>query len=309
MAKIISTREDSSKMSVGEYIMSGKISGKLGWLMIKIIKLPIYLLIIAIYLVIAGILLLNIREYLNHGETWVYFETSAQWQGKILVPEEIAKYEDCEKFNKWQYDHLPLVMHSKECPWYVYTPFYKVQIGDVKLNIPRKYLLLKGETDEYSNIITSTSWIYPSMELAGHRLSYDSFWFSIENYPLDDRHTSIFQKYFWSFLHIDPKKDKYEIIFLGMDEKSQMNKYRFDDRSTTLDPPRVFESFVYTNDDIHNPEEFIVCGAERPDVGCESVFKYKDVYINYMFRYCQLNNYRDIKSKIIKFIQEWEIKE
>jgi hypothetical protein len=279
--------------------MSDRIWQGLWWITMNTLKLLLYVFVAFIYLLAARDILLETRSYLNRHETWVLFETPLL-RGKFLVPQEIASAKDCEQFFKWQYENIPLVMHGK-CPWYKYTPIYEVKLGELELKIPRKYLLLPASTDRHTRIISTRTWIYPSMELEGRTLSTDSFWFTL----LDDADILTLQDYFWGFLQIDPKREKYEIISLGLDEPTQMGKYRFDVRATTLASPQVFHTFVYTNDDINNPQDFAVCG-EKAESYCHSVFQYKGIYVKYMFNRHLLNKPNDIKSAIIKLIQEWE---
>ena len=138
------------------------------------------------------------------------------------------------------------------------------------------------------------------MELEGRTLSTNSFWFTLGNYA------DIFtlQEQFWSYLHIDPKRGKYEITSLGFDEPTQMGKYRFGHIFT--DPPQIFYKFVYTNDDIDNPQDFVVCRSDEDESYCHSVFQYKGIFVEYRFNKHLLNKPNDIKSAIITLIQEWE---
>jgi hypothetical protein len=278
--------------------MSDRIWQGLWWITMNTLKLLLYVFFVFIYLLVAVEILSETRSYLNRHETWVLFETPLL-RGKFLVPQEIASAKDCEQFFKWQYANIPLVMHGK-CPWYKYTPIYEVKIGELELKIPRKYLLLPASTKRHTNTISTRTWIYPSMELEGRTSSTDSFWFTLDNY----KNGSTFQEYFWGFLHIDPKRYKYEIISLGFDELTQMGKYRFDHIFT--DPPQVFQKFVYTNDDINDPKDFAVCRSDEDESYCHSVFQYKGIFVEYRFNKHLLNKPNDIKSAIITLIQEWE---
>ena len=82
---------------------------------------------------------------------------------------------------------------------------------------------------------------------------------------------------------IIPQCEKLNPILLKYEASIEMNKYKMQIISSCNNEENIYKRIVYTNDDINNPEEFIVCGAERPEVGCESVFKYKTVYIHYKF--------------------------
>lgn len=267
--------------------MSEKIWHGLWWLTLKILKLPVYALVAAIYLSLATVILIYARHYLHQytgpNETWMLFHTPLI-RGKILVPEEIAKSKDCERFFKWEYENIPLIMHGT-CPWYDYTPIYEVKIGELELKIPRKYLLLPASTERQTYSVSTKSFIYPSMKIEGRKTSLDSFWFTIKNNSEDDRYKNIFQKYFWSFLHtLYPTKNNYKFIPIDFNNAIGKHKYKFvrfakDNYGTDY----TVESFVYTEDHIEDPQDFIVCGTDMEDANCDSVFMYRNVYIHYRF--------------------------
>ena len=257
-----------------------------------------------IYLTVAVVIVFYGRQYVPGNEVWVDFVTNTI-RGKLLVPQDIAKTKDCDKFFQWQHDNLPAAMHGI-CPWYVYTPEREVTIGSLKLKIPRKYLLLGAEVERDTDIITTHSFIYPSLDLEGGKYSHDSFGFTLEK-EYDDRFEDPYKGYLWRFLHITDEYTAYNIIPLGYDNIKELSKYRFDIIFDYEGKKTMYQNYVYTNDDINHPKDFVVCNGDKDNNHCKAVLGYKDIYVKYLLECHLLNKPKDVKGAVIKLIKTWEI--
>lgn len=276
--------------------MTGKIRRVIWCVMINSLKMVIYLALAVVIVIYA--------KYFWRDEVWVDFITN-NIRGQILVPQDISKTKDCKKFFQWQHDNLPAVFHGV-CPWYVYTPDREVTIGSLKLKIPRKYLLLGAEVKKDADIITTHSFIYPSLELDGGKYSHDSFFFSLEK-AYDKRFEDPYQGYLWRFLDLTSENTTYNIIPLGYDEDKGYSKYRFDITFDYKSKKTMYQNYVYTNDDIDHPRDFIVCNGNKENNSCQAVLGYKDIFVEYALECHLLNKTQDIKDAVIKLIKQWEI--
>jgi hypothetical protein len=186
--------------------MSDKIWQMCRWIITRLLK-------ILTHLTIAIVALLLWDKYRTRNVVWIDFIDN-NISGKILVPQEITKTKDCERFFKWQTDNLPACMHGI-CPWYAYTPEREVIIGSLKLKIPRKYLALPEAVAKDADMITTKSFIYPSLALEDGYNSHDSFFFILNKDSEDDLYESEYQKYLYSFLELGTKYITYKIIPQG----------------------------------------------------------------------------------------------
>ena len=217
--------------------MINKIWKVLLWVMIKMLKVVIYM-----YVALAIIITIFGWQYFWRDEVWVDFTTN-NIQGQILVPKDISKTKDCEKFFQWQHDNLPATMYGI-CPWYVYTPEREVTIGSLKLKIPRRYLSLGAEVKKDANMITTHSFIYPSLELEGHKYSHDSYFFTLEK-GYDSEFEDLYKGYLWRFLDLTSENTTYNIVPLGYDDVKGYGAYRFDITFDNKGKKTTYQNFVY----------------------------------------------------------------
>ena len=109
---------------------------------------------------------------------------------------------------------------------------------------------------------------------------------------------------FWKFVHIDPNRRKYIIIPHGYNNQDGYYKYRIRKYLYDTGDP-VDNEFIYTNDPIDKPKEFIVCDEMNEGKRCHSIFPYKDVYVEFSFHRSNLKNRDNIKNIIQQWLDEW----
>ena len=251
------------------------------------------------------------------GRVWVPFGSPlSQFMGMYLLPKDISRTKDCKEFQEWQGNNIPMFMHGK-CPWFVYTPYKDTRVNNTIFRIPREFLdnafaysteyhvqreLFKdfdyplvltdpnnARTRNAKNVYFSvvTGWTRREIHDPGHYMQNPT------NYA------------FWDYLKIDPNKRKYEFIPHGYSEKDGYQKYAF--RVFLRDTGEPLDNyFIYTNDQIESPKDFIVCDEICPGKRCYTIFPYKDVYVEFSFHRDYVKDKEKIKEVIYKWLVEWE---
>ncbi len=263
---------------------------------------------------------------------------------RIPIPEEIVRSKNCAEFFKWQNENIGPMLPRHRCPWMEYSNIRHIEIDDLKLNIPRGYLIgssaIEPDGPELEGILLSFA--YPDIKgEAGYKRNFVDVFITPPRMHLAYKHPKEeeFLKYdYWSsFLRMEKEESKYEVIEKEFNQSLQRKHYvikeidgpvsneyiekykkestftqdKIDKQVEWLKNKKVnyFYHHVYTNSDPLNPSEFIICddGEDTVDLKkfCKSTFFYKGVYIKMNFPKRLLEQFNNYKQEFLKLMEQW----